>query len=65
MKTFDNCINHLKKNQYSWLITGAGGFIGSNLVNFLLSLNQKVVGLDNFSLGIKDELLNFSEPYEL
>ena len=63
MKTFDNHINHLKKNQYSWLITGAGGFIGSNLVNFLLSLNQKVVGLDNFSLGIKDELMNLTKNY--
>ena len=58
MKNFSDYINHLKKNQYSWLITGAGGFIGSNLVNFLLNLNQKIVGLDNFSLGIKDELLN-------
>ena len=65
MKTFNNYINHLKKNQYTWLITGAGGFIGSNLVNFLLSLNQKVVGLDNFSLGIKDELLNLTKNYNI
>ena len=64
MKTFSDYINHLKKNQYSWLITGAGGFIGSNLVNFLLGLNQKVVGLDNFSLGIKEELLNLTKNYE-
>ena len=64
MKTFSDYINHLKKNQYSWLITGAGGFIGSNLVNFLLGLNQRVVGLDNFSLGIKEELLNLTKNYE-
>ena len=63
MKNFSFYINHLKKNQYSWLITGAGGFIGSNLVNFLLNLNQKIVGLDNFSLGIKDELLEIIGKY--
>ena len=63
MKNFSFYINHLKKNQYSWLITGAGGFIGSNLVNFLLNLNQKIVGLDNFSLGIKDELLEIISKY--
>ena len=35
----------------SWLITGAAGFIGSNLLETLLKLNQRVVGLDNFSAG--------------
>ena len=35
----------------TWLITGAAGFIGSNLVEELLSLGQTVVGLDNFSTG--------------
>ncbi len=34
-----------------WLITGAAGFIGSNLLETLLDLNQEVVGLDNFSTG--------------
>lgn len=34
-----------------WLITGVGGFIGSNLLEQLLDLNQRVVGLDNFSTG--------------
>jgi UDP-N-acetylglucosamine 4-epimerase len=34
-----------------WLITGVAGFIGSNLLEALLSLNQYVVGLDNFSTG--------------
>jgi UDP-N-acetylglucosamine/UDP-N-acetylgalactosamine 4-epimerase len=34
-----------------WLVTGAAGFIGSNLVEHLLRLNQKVVGLDNFATG--------------
>ncbi len=35
----------------TWLITGAAGFIGSNLLETLLTLNQKVVGLDNFATG--------------
>jgi len=34
-----------------WVVTGAAGFIGSNLLESLLRLNQKVVGLDNLSTG--------------
>jgi UDP-N-acetylglucosamine 4-epimerase len=34
-----------------WLVTGAAGFIGSNLVEALLGLGQQVVGLDNFATG--------------
>ncbi len=41
----------LIKNKSTWLITGVAGFIGSNLLETLLMLNQKVVGLDNFSTG--------------
>ena len=32
-----------------WLVTGVSGFIGSNLLEALLALNQRVVGLDNFA----------------
>ena len=39
-----------------WLITGVAGFIGSNLLESLLKLNQRVVGLDNFSTGHKYNL---------
>ena len=35
----------------TWLVTGCAGFIGSNLLEQLLKLNQKVVGLDNFATG--------------
>nr|WP_249742525.1 SDR family oxidoreductase [Citrobacter braakii] len=35
----------------TWLITGVAGFIGSNLLEALLKLNQKVIGLDNFATG--------------
>ena len=48
-----------------WLITGVAGFVGSNLLEFLLKLNQRVVGLDNFSTGFKanlDEVLQKTTP---
>ena len=35
-----------------WLITGVAGFIGSNLLEALLKLDQTVVGLDNFRPAI-------------
>lgn len=40
----------------TWLITGVAGFIGSNLLEELLLLNQKVVGLDNFATGFQHNL---------
>ena len=39
-----------------WLITGAAGFIGSNLLETLLSCGQEVVGFDNFSTGYRRNL---------
>lgn len=39
-----------------WLITGVAGFIGSNLLETLLQLNQTVVGLDNFATGHQHNL---------
>src|SRR5216110_793480 len=40
----------------TWLVTGVAGFIGSNLLETLLKLDQRVVGLDNFSAGKKSNL---------
>lgn len=44
------------KKKNNWLITGVAGFIGSNLLETLLKLNQSVIGLDNFSNGSKNNL---------
>jgi len=46
----------LMGQQARWLVTGVAGFIGSNLLEMLLKLNQKVTGLDNFSTGFQHNL---------
>jgi UDP-N-acetylglucosamine 4-epimerase len=46
----------LRQRPRRWLVTGAAGFIGSNLVEALLRLDQEVVGLDNFATGHKRNL---------
>lgn len=51
MTTFDSLQAQLRTQPRTWLVTGAAGFIGSNLVETLLALDQHVVGLDNFSTG--------------
>ena len=47
---------HLAQQPRTWLVTGAAGFIGSNLVEALLGLGQRVVGLDNFATGHRHNL---------
>ena len=49
-------ISSLRSEPSTWLITGVAGFIGSNLLEALLGLNQRVVGLDNFSTGRRSNL---------
>ena len=48
--------NKLKNSPKTWLITGVAGFIGSNLLEYLLKLDQKVIGIDNFYTGYKKNL---------
>ena len=56
MSKYDELKSHLSKKQHTWLVTGVAGFIGSNLLEELLTLNQKVVGLDNFVTGHQHNL---------
>jgi len=51
MNAYEKLQEELKENPKTWLVTGVAGFIGSNLLEMLLKLNQKVVGLDNFATG--------------
>ena len=48
---YTTCCGQLAKTPKKWLITGGAGFIGSNLLETLLKLEQEVVGLDNFATG--------------
>jgi len=57
MKTYEERLELIKSRPATWLVTGAAGFIGSHLVERLLRLGQKVVGLDNFSTGKKENLV--------
>jgi hypothetical protein len=45
---YDQARRQLLAQPLTWLITGVAGFIGSNLAESLLKLNQRIVGLDNF-----------------
>ncbi|MCU6434107.1 Vi polysaccharide biosynthesis UDP-N-acetylglucosaminuronic acid C-4 epimerase TviC [Undibacterium sp. Jales W-56] len=56
MTSYQAIQQQLRTHQSTWLITGVAGFIGSNLLETLLKLNQKVVGLDNFATGYQHNL---------
>ena len=46
----------LRASPRTWLVTGAAGFIGSNILETLLQLDQRVIALDNFSTGYEQNL---------
>ncbi len=67
MSEYNKILAQLPSSPKCWLITGVAGFIGSNLLETLLKLEQKVVGLDNFITGHQhnlDEVKNNVSPQQ-
>jgi len=65
MTAYDELLKRLPQEPKTWLVTGCAGFIGSNLLEALLRLNQRVVGLDNFATGLQrnlDEVRSLVRP---
>ena len=56
MTAYERLLWDLPASPKVWLITGVAGFIGSNLLETLLKLDQRVVGLDNFATGYRRNL---------
>lgn len=56
MTKYEKIQQQLIESPKTWLVTGVAGFIGSNLLEKLLKLNQIVVGLDNFATGHQHNL---------
>ena len=56
MTTYQKIKAQITTTPKTWLVTGCAGFIGSNLLETLLLLNQKVIGLDNFATGHQHNL---------
>jgi len=56
MSRYDELKITLENSPKVWLVTGCAGFIGSNLLETLLTLDQYVVGLDNFATGYQRNL---------
>jgi UDP-N-acetylglucosamine 4-epimerase len=56
MNRYEQIQRELSDQPKKWLITGCAGFIGSNLLETLLKLNQTVVGIDNFATGYQHNL---------
>jgi UDP-N-acetylglucosamine 4-epimerase len=65
MSQYQTVCEQLEQAPKTWLVTGVAGFIGSNLLETLLKLEQKVVGLDNFATGHQynlDEVQSLVKP---
>jgi len=56
MTRYQEITDELRRSPRTWLVTGCAGFIGSNLLETLLALDQRVVGLDNFATGHRRNL---------
>jgi UDP-N-acetylglucosamine 4-epimerase len=67
MTRYEEILNQLNHKPEKWLVTGVAGFIGSNLLETLLTNNQQVIGLDNFSTGHQhnlDQVKTSVTPYQ-
>lgn len=65
MTRYEQLQAELRRAPKTWLVTGVAGFIGSNLLETLLKLDQRVVGLDNFATGHQrnlDEVQSLVSP---
>ena len=65
LSAYQNLLQRLPDAPRTWLVTGVAGFIGSNLLETLLKLDQRVVGLDNFATGHQrnlDEVQSLVSP---
>lgn len=56
MTRYEQVQQQLRQQPKKWLVTGCAGFIGSNLLETLLKLDQTIIGLDNFETGYQDNL---------
>lgn len=61
MNKYQSLARNLAENSQKWLVTGAAGFIGSNIAIRLLELNQNVIGIDNFSTGTKSNIKDIEQ----
>jgi UDP-N-acetylglucosamine 4-epimerase len=55
-ETYERLLIRMREAPARWLVTGVAGFIGSNLLEALLVLDQEVVGLDNLATGHRANL---------
>lgn len=59
--TMEEVQDRIRTRPRTWLVTGVAGFIGSNLLETLLKLGQRVIGLDNFSAGHWNNLVQVKQ----
>jgi UDP-N-acetylglucosamine 4-epimerase len=67
MTHYEELLQRLPEEPKTWLVTGVAGFIGSNLLESLLKLDQRVLGLDNFATGFErnlEEVRRLVEPVQ-
>jgi UDP-N-acetylglucosamine 4-epimerase len=64
MTRYEELQQELLEKPRTWMVTGVAGFIGSNLLETLLRLDQKVIGIDNFATGFQRNLDQVAEAVD-